>query len=89
MSLSDTTAPTTPQNFRWTAFNKSKITLAWNASTDAVGVAGYRIYRNGVLLVTTTNLNYTANRGNKVYTYYVVAFDAAGNVSVASTSITK
>jgi chitodextrinase len=87
----DTTKPTAPGNLTYTAFSKTKITLAWTASTDNVAVAGYRVYRNGVLWATVsgTTTSYTGNRQNKVYTYTVVAFDAAGNFSPASNSLTK
>ena len=44
----DTVAPTTPGNFRVASRTKSSsITLGWVASYDAVGVAGYRLYRDG------------------------------------------
>lgn len=88
MTAGDTTPPTAPGNLRVTSLTKSKVTLAWNASTDAVGVAGYRIYRNGSLLATVTALSHTFSRGGTAATYYVVAFDAAGNVSAASNSVT-
>jgi chitodextrinase len=88
--IPDTTAPTAPTSLHTTALSKSKYTLAWTASTDNVGVAGYRIYRNGTLTATvggTTN-SYSGSCQNKSATYYVVAYDAAGNVSSPSTSIT-
>jgi Gametolysin peptidase M11 len=85
----DVTAPTAPTNLRVASSTKQKVTLAWNASTDAVGIAGYRVYRNGVLATTTTSLSWADSRQkSKGATYYVVAFDQAGNVSLASNSIT-
>ena len=85
----DTTNPTTP-TLSGTA-TKSRINLTWTPSFDAVGVTSYRIYRNGVLWVTVagTKTTYSGNRSNKVYTYYVVAYDAAGNFSGSSNPITK
>ena len=90
-TIPDTTKPTAPGNLHYTAFSKTKISLAWTASTDNVGVAGYRIYRNGVLWVTVsgTITAYTGNRQNKVFTYTVVAYDAASNVSPTSNSLVK
>ena len=35
-----------------------QINLSWTASTDAVGVAGYRIYRNGTLIASTSSTSY-------------------------------
>jgi len=85
----DTTKPSAPV-LSGTA-TKQKISLSWTASIDNVGVVGYRIYRNGALWVTvgSTARSYTGSRNNKTYSYYVVAYDAAGNVSANSNSITK
>ena len=83
----DTTAPTAPSNLRTTTLTKAKANLAWNASTDAVGVAGYRVYRNGALVATVTGLSFSDSRQRTATTYYVVAFDAAGNVSGQSNSL--
>ena len=59
------------------------------ASTDNVGVTGYRIYQNGTLhsTVTATNATVTGLSPNTSYTFYVVAIDAAGNVSAASNTV--
>jgi len=84
----DTTAPTAPSNLRTTTLTKAKATLAWNASTDNVGVAGYRVYRNGALVATTTTLTWSDARQRVSVTYYVIAVDAAGNASGASNSVT-
>lgn len=88
MPQADTTPPTAPGNLTWSALNKGKISLSWNASSDAVGVAGYRIYRNGSLVATTTSLSWNTSRQRTATTYYVVAFDDAGNVSAASNTVT-
>jgi uncharacterized repeat protein (TIGR03806 family) len=62
--------------------------LNWAASTDAVGVSGYRIYRNGSTTpratVTAANYSDTGLTASTTYSYTVRAFDAAGNVSNAS-----
>ncbi|MDQ5922811.1 MAG: Beta helix protein, partial [Patescibacteria group bacterium] len=50
----DTTAPTVPTNLAGTATSSSQINLSWTASTDAVGVTGYKIYRNGTQIATST-----------------------------------
>ena len=87
MPQADTTAPTAPTNLRTTTLTKSKVTLAWNASSDAVGVAGYRVYRNGVLAATVTGTTWSQARQKTQTSYYVVAFDAAGNVSGQSNTL--
>lgn len=40
-------APTAPSNLFANAVSASMTTLSWDASTDDVGVTGYRIYRGG------------------------------------------
>jgi len=84
----DTTKPTTPTNLRAQISANRSATLTWNASTDNVGVTGYRIYgRNPestlVLLATVSTTSYTDNnlRPGATYTYAVTAIDAAGNES--------
>ncbi|MHB8648104.1 MAG: LamG-like jellyroll fold domain-containing protein, partial [Thermomicrobiales bacterium] len=85
-SSTDTTAPTTPTGLSATAVSSSQINLSWTASIDNVGVAGYNIYRNGVLLTTTTGTTYsnTALSASTLYSYTVSAYDAAGNTSTQS-----
>ena len=85
---SDTTPPTAPGTPTATAINSTRIDLSWSASTDAVGVSGYRVFRNGSTTphatVTATNYSDTGLTASTTYTYTVRAFDAAGNVSNAS-----
>ena len=55
--------------------------LNWNASTDNVGVTGYRVYRGGTEIGsvgTTTSYTDTTVAGATTYSYTVRAFDAAG-----------
>ncbi|MDH4231117.1 MAG: hypothetical protein OEW04_03695, partial [Nitrospirota bacterium] len=85
-AASDTQAPTVPANLKATAVSSSQINLTWTASTDNVGVAGYKVYINGVLIQTVTGTNYSDDglRPSTAYAYTVAAFDAAGNVSAQS-----
>lgn len=86
----DVTAPSVPMNFTATATSTSRVDLAWSASTDNVAVVGYRIFRNGVLIATTTATAY-ADMGlsaSTAYIYTVKAVDAAGNLSAQSSSVT-
>jgi chitodextrinase len=82
-SSSDTTAPSTPTNLNATAATTSQINLNWSASTDNVGIAGYKIFRNGTLITTTldTVFSDTGLTSNTTYTYTVSAYDTSGNVS--------
>jgi PKD repeat protein len=83
----DGSPPTDPTNFTATANGSSEIDLAWTASTDNVGVAGYTIYRTDLVppLVTlgpgATSYADTSLAASTTYSYSIVASDAAGNVS--------
>ena len=86
----DTTAPTTPDNFTATVANGHEIDLVWQPATDNVGVAGYNIYRNGVLIASVTNGTTYADTSADdatAYTYTIAAYDAAGNTSVQSAAV--
>lgn len=63
--------------------------LSWNVSSDNVGVAGYKVYQNGVLktITTATTLAVTGLTASTVYSFYVMAYDAAGNTSIASNTV--
>lgn len=83
-AVPDITAPTTPSGLTASANSSSRITLAWSPSADAIGVTGYRVYQNGVLLAATGNVTtyqVTGLTGSTTYTYRVDAVDAAGNAS--------
>ncbi len=86
--VQDTTAPTVPTNLAATAVSASSINLTWTASTDAVGVTGYKIYRAGTQVGTSVTNSYsdTGLIASTAYSYTVSANDAAGNNSVQSTS---
>jgi hypothetical protein len=86
---SDTTAPTAPANLRSTGVTANSVSLAWNASTDNVGVTGYDIYRGGTLATSVTGTTGTVSglSPSTTYTFTVKARDAAGNASAASNSV--
>jgi hypothetical protein len=62
------------------------VTVTWNAASDNVGVAQYRVLRDGAQVGLSTSLRFddTGLSPATSYTYTVVASDAAGNVSGAS-----
>jgi fibronectin type 3 domain-containing protein len=95
-SSADTSAPaanpipTKPTSVTATA-SAGQVTLSWTASTDDVAVTGYRIYRRGGLVGTTTGATtYTETGlvGGVLYSYTVTAVDADGHESDASTAAT-
>ncbi|MFY1620340.1 cellulose binding domain-containing protein [Micromonospora sp. WMMD736] len=92
----DTTPPSAPQNLTVTEVTASDGTLSWSPSTDNVGVLGYSVYRfdgwfSSTLIATVPGTTYTTPLPASTplrNLYYVRARDAAGNVSIASNTVT-
>ena len=80
----DTTPPTEPTDVR-AAAHRGRTGLTWRASSDAFGVAGYRVFRNGVRLATIRGTTYRDSNPPAGLTavYQVVAFDSSGHTSTA------
>jgi len=85
----DTSAPSVPGGVSATAASTSAINLAWTAATDNVGVKGYKIYRGSsqIATVTGTSFSNTGLTSGKSYRDTVSAYDAAGNSSKQSSSV--
>jgi YD repeat-containing protein len=84
----DTTAPSVPTNLNGSAASVSLINLTWTASTDNVGVTGYRIYRGGSWIGSSATTSYADSTvvGSMTYSYTVAAHDASNNLSGQSTA---
>ena len=84
----DTVPPSAPTNFVATSVGYNQVDLSWTASTDNVGVAGYKVYRNGKRIATAKSVSYTDKtvHADTKYSYYVTAYDAAGLNSDPSNS---
>jgi chitodextrinase len=82
----DNQPPSVPTGLSGSPVSSTEIGLAWTASTDNVGVAGYQIYRDGVLVHSTPATSYTDSGLTPLttYTYRVAAYDYANNVSAPS-----
>jgi len=89
----DTTPPTAPSNLAATVASSTQINLTWTASTDNIGVTGYRVERcqgasctNFAQIATPTgaSFNNTGLTAGTTYRYRVRAADAAGNLSAYS-----
>ncbi|HVT08251.1 MAG TPA: fibronectin type III domain-containing protein, partial [Polyangia bacterium] len=89
-SMADTTPPSAPSNLAATPVSGSRISLAWTASTDAVGVTGYLVERcqgaactNFTQVGTAPGAAFIDNglSATTTYSYRVRATDAAMNVS--------
>ena len=81
----DTEPPSVPTGLVAAAASGCRVDLAWHAATDNVGVTGYGIYRDGVLIgsVGGSSLAYadTGVAAASTYSYRVDAVDASGNRS--------
>jgi chitodextrinase len=89
----DTTQPSPPSSLAVSVFSSNAITVSWGASTDNVGVTGYRVERcqgsscSGFLQIGLTSATAFIDSGllpSTNYTYRVRAADAAGNLSTYS-----
>jgi fibronectin type 3 domain-containing protein len=83
----DSTPPSAPGTPVATGVTFSQVGLSWTASTDDVGVVGYRVVRNGSVIASVAGTTYTdasvfAGTG---YSYQIVAYDAAGNTAASGT----
>jgi len=89
---SDFSPPTAPTNLNASASGSLAVDLSWTASTDALGVTGYTVYRNGSPLATVsrgpTTYHDASVTSGTTYTYTVDAVDASGNHSQLSNSVT-
>jgi endoglucanase len=88
-STPDTQPPTTPPNLRVTGTTTSSVSLAWNASTDDIGVTGYQVLRGTAVVGNPTGLTFTDTglTQNTTYSYTVRALDASGKQSAASAPV--
>ncbi|MGD9010181.1 MAG: GDSL-type esterase/lipase family protein [Desulfobacteraceae bacterium] len=86
----DQEAPSVPADLSVTEQGHDSISLAWSASTDNIGVIGYRIYRDAVELETSAGPFFTDSglTPETSYTYSVSAYDLAGNQSEKSSELT-
>jgi len=84
----ETIPPTVPGNLRSTGTTPNSVSLAWDASTDNVGVTGYTVtYGSTNVNVTGTSTTINGLTPGTTYTFTVKAKDAAGNVSNASNAL--
>ncbi len=89
LDVPDTEAPTVPTNLVVSSEDSTSFNLAWDASTDNVGVQNYDVYIGSVYYNTTSNLNLnvTGLTPSTTYSAQVLARDLNNNVSDLSTSV--
>lgn len=89
----DTQPPTTPSNLTASSPDSNHVNLSWTGSTDNVDTLGYNIMRGGVKIATQPMANYPTSYtdstviGGQSYSYCVSAYDAAGNTSSCSNTV--
>jgi chitodextrinase len=88
-SSTDTVAPSVPVGLFANAVSTSEIDLSWTPSSDNTAVTGYRIFSNGTFIATSSASSYksTGLLSGATYSYTVAAYDAAGNLSAQTASI--
>lgn len=86
----DTTAPTAPTGLLASGLGQTQVTLSWQPSTDAGGVASYQVLRDGVVVGTPVGTSFTDTglSAGATYTYTVRALDLASNIGAASAPLT-
>ncbi|NUT41685.1 MAG: chitinase [Thermoactinospora sp.] len=85
----DTQAPSVPGNLRSTAATSSTVTLAWNASTDNSGVAGYDVYQGTGVVASVAGPTATISglSPSTAYSFTVRARDLYDNMSAATAPV--
>lgn len=90
----DTEKPSTVTGLHTMSVESDTVDLMWDAATDNVGVDHYLIYRGEnignakqVGISSTTSYKDITVGSDKIYIYYIVAVDRAGNTSGSSNSI--
>lgn len=89
ISTIDAVASSTPTNLSARTVSGPAIYLNWDKSHDNVGVAGYKVYRNDIEIATLSETYYMDSliyKGAR-YTYKVIAFDEANNLSESSNKV--
>lgn len=82
----DNLAPSVPTGLVSSNITSTSAIIAWNASTDNVGVTGYNVFVDGVSVGTANDNDRTITGLSPSTTYAITvsAFDAAGNTSALS-----
>ena len=88
----DTVPPSAPAGLTTGAVTAAGQPLSWSPATDNVGVVAYDVYRfdnwfSSSLIGSTTATSYTVAPGAGGPVLYVRARDAAGNISIASNTV--
>lgn len=85
----DAVPPTTPTSTAAVPVAPSQIDVSWAAASDNVFLIGYTVARDGVVIATTSQTNFsdTGLAPTTTYTYTIRAFDQARNYSSSSSPV--
>ncbi len=85
----NTEPPTVPDPVTATPIADTQINVEWGASSDPFGVAGYQVFRDGLQIATTSATLYEdiGLQASTTYSYFIRAFDGAGNISSSSVTV--
>lgn len=88
-NYNDTEAPSTPLNLVASDTTDTTTLLTWDASTDNIAVASYKVRQGGVVVSTptTNSASITGLTAETAYSFTVSALDANGNESGQSIAL--
>ena len=89
VSIKDKIPPTVPV-LTVSEVTSNTVSLSWTASTDASGIAGYYVYRDGLQVAAlgagvTSYVDFPSKEEPDNYSYYIVVKDLAGNSNHSNT----
>jgi chitodextrinase len=89
LNAADTVPPSAPTNLTASNVTGTSVTLSWSASTDNVAVTSYTLYSGSAIAATTPGLTAAVSglSPGTVYSFTVMAKDAAGNTSSSSSAL--
>jgi chitodextrinase len=82
--------PPTPPTLSASGTTSTTTNLSWTGATDNIAVTGYNVYKDGLLIGSTTlatTFNVTGLTPSTTYAFTVKAKDAAGNLSISSNTV--
>lgn len=89
-TLNDSQPPTVPEGITATNISYTSVTLSWTPSADNTSLRGYEVYCNGSKKASTSATTYTCKSltPGETHTFYIKAYDIAGNSSNESRKVT-
>jgi len=85
----DSEAPSQVENLQMSSVTTDSASISWDAATDNVAVAGYKVLRDDVMVGTPliTSFDDGGLTPATSYTYKVIAFDGANNESTPTSGL--